>query len=87
MKKHIGSFLLMLILLITMAGCGSMEKEMTEGEKDKEDKIQIGLCFDSFVIERWQRDRDIFVSMSRMPMGILNSRENRSITLLIREWM
>ncbi len=60
MKKHIGSFLLMLILLITMAGCGSMEKEMTEGEKDKEDKIQIGLCFDSFVIERWQRDRDIF---------------------------
>ena len=43
MKKHIGSFLLMLILLITMAGCGSMEKEMTEGEKDKEDKIQIGL--------------------------------------------
>ena len=29
MKKHIGSFLLMLILLITMAGCGSMEKEMT----------------------------------------------------------
>ena len=40
MKKHIGSFLLMLILLITMAGCGSMEKEMTEGEKDKEDKIQ-----------------------------------------------
>ena len=65
MKKHIGSFLLMLILLITMAGCGSMEKEMTEGEKDKEDKIQIGLCFDSFVIERWQRDRDIFVSMAK----------------------
>ena len=59
MKKHIGRFLLILILLITMAGCGSMEKEMTEGEKDKEDKIQIGLCFDSFVIERWQRDRDI----------------------------
>ena len=60
MKKYIGSFLLMLILLITMAGCGSMEKEMTEGEKDKEDKIQIGLCFDSFVIERWQRDFRIY---------------------------
>ena len=31
----------------------------------KEDKIQIGMSFDSFVIERWQRDRDIFVSMAK----------------------
>lgn len=29
------------------------------------DKIQIGMSFDSFVIERWQRDRDIFVSTAK----------------------
>ncbi len=26
------------------------------------DKIQIGCSFDSFILERWQRDRDVFVS-------------------------
>ncbi|HHT96780.1 MAG TPA: sugar ABC transporter substrate-binding protein, partial [Clostridiales bacterium] len=28
----------------------------------EDQKIKIGLSFDSFVIERWQRDRDVFVS-------------------------
>jgi D-xylose transport system substrate-binding protein len=30
-----------------------------------EKKIQIGLSFDSFVIERWQRDREVFVSTAQ----------------------
>ncbi len=54
-----------LLLMLSLAGCG------TEGEgggkKDKEDdeKVSIGMCFDSFVIERWQRDRDVFVSTAK----------------------
>lgn len=30
-----------------------------------EKKIQIGLTVDSFVIERWIRDRDVFVATAR----------------------
>ena len=34
-------------------------------EAKEEDKLQIGLSFDSFVIERWLRDRDMFVSTAQ----------------------
>lgn len=33
-----------------------------------DDKIQIGMIFDTFVVERWQRDRDVFVSTA-MDLG------------------
>ena len=33
-------------------------KEPQKEEAKEEDKLQIGLSFDSFVIERWLRDRD-----------------------------
>lgn len=40
--------------------------EETASEDSKEaDKLQIGLSFDSFVIERWLRDRDMFVSTAQ----------------------
>ncbi len=65
MKRPLGSFLLLLMLGVVFTGCARIDRETAAGKKDKEDKIQIGLCFDSFVIERWQRDRDIFVSMAK----------------------
>jgi D-xylose transport system substrate-binding protein len=52
------------ILCLTLTACGTREEESTVRDS-KEDKIQIGMCFDSFVIERWQRDRDIFVSVAK----------------------
>lgn len=64
MKRRIASLLLTLCLLITMGGCGRAENVAGE-EADKEEKIQIGMSFDSFVIERWQRDRDVFVSVAK----------------------
>lgn len=36
-----------------------------EREAVEEGKIQIGMSFDSFIIERWQRDRDVFVSTAK----------------------
>ena len=50
------------ILYFTKAftGC-SEDNEPTNQGNETESKIQIGLSFDSFVIERWQRDRDVFV--------------------------
>lgn len=59
MKRSIIS---MLIILFTMTLLGCSEDDLPTYQKNEtERKIQIGLSFDSFVIERWQRDRDVFV--------------------------
>lgn len=52
-------------LLAGLVGCGQSDKVVAETETGKTDKMQIGLCFDSFVIERWLRDRDVFVSTAK----------------------
>ena len=58
---------LLVSLLVSVFACGCSDK--AQGEYTKTDsesgKIQIGMCFDSFVIERWQRDRDVFVSTAK----------------------
>lgn len=59
MKK---SMIYILIFLFTMAFIGCSEDDVPAyQDNETESKIQIGLSFDSFVIERWQRDRDVFV--------------------------
>lgn len=52
---------LLLAAWLLLAGCGKQETA-PESEKEKEQGIQIGFSFDTFVVERWQRDRDVFVS-------------------------
>ncbi len=64
MKRQISCLLLAVLLLLTATGCGKVESGR-EKEDGEEKKIQIGMSFDSFVIERWQRDRDIFVSVAK----------------------
>ena len=62
-------FLCLAALMLT--GCTSAKTEEaaqqeTDGkEENGEKKIQIGLTVDSFVIERWIRDRDVFVATAR----------------------
>lgn len=63
MKRIISIFLLCMLLVLT--GCTGSVKEVEKNSEDKNDKIQIGMSFDSFVIERWQRDRDVFVSKAK----------------------
>ncbi len=62
--KRIVSLFMMLCLLAGVTACGSAEREKQVKEQE-EKKIQIGMSFDSFVIERWQRDRDVFVSVGK----------------------
>jgi D-xylose transport system substrate-binding protein len=50
--------------ILSMTGC-SDRNEDTKDTNVTEDKIQIGLSFDSYVIERWQRDREVFVSTAQ----------------------
>lgn len=63
MKRRI-SCILLTVLLLLLNGCGTAESDR-ETEAGEEKKIQIGMSFDSFVIERWQRDRDVFVSVAK----------------------
>lgn len=59
---------LILIVLLTLTGCEREEKVKEVAAEPEEDKIQIGVTFDTFVVERWQRDRDVFVSKA-MELG------------------
>ncbi len=56
---------LMLIACIMLSGCKDNSSPEQMGEEQIKRKLQIGMSFDSFVIERWQRDRDIFVSTAK----------------------
>lgn len=63
-KKMTVLILVIAILLVSvMTGCSynSAPKKVA----DKKKSINIGLCFDSFVIERWLRDRDTFVTTAK----------------------
>ena len=55
--------------MVLSGGCsggGGAAPEQQGGEDSAErKKIEIGMSFDSFVIERWLRDRDVFVSTAQ----------------------
>lgn len=53
-----------IICCLAISGCGN-KIEQSKYSEEKEEKIQIGICFDSFLIERWERDRDVFVSTAK----------------------
>ena len=60
-------FLTLAFITTTLFGCGSTttineNTQTSENQEPSNDKIKIGLSFDSYVIERWQRDRDVFLS-------------------------
>ena len=66
MKRKTGIFLIIgAIMLILLTGCGTGTEETASEDSKEADKLQIGLSFDSFVIERWLRDRDMFVSTAQ----------------------
>ncbi|NLK27927.1 MAG: sugar ABC transporter substrate-binding protein [Clostridiales bacterium] len=62
--KKIWFIMVFLFTVLTFTGCEDKQVD-SKDTKASLDKIQIGLSFDSFVIERWQRDRDIFVSTAQ----------------------
>lgn len=63
--RMICKLLLLTCMTCMLGACGKVDKK-NSGVTDQEEKpIRIGMCFDSFVIERWQRDRDVFVSVAK----------------------
>lgn len=63
MKRASAFFLI--IMLSFLCACAQKPGEIIDVKEKAEDKIEIGMSFDSFVIERWQRDRDVFVSTAK----------------------
>ncbi|MFR2605923.1 MAG: substrate-binding domain-containing protein [Waltera sp.] len=65
MKKMWKYAAVVLVCVLTLGACGNLDSSKTSGDAAQDRKIQIGMSFDSFVIERWQTDRDIFVSTAK----------------------
>ncbi|MBE5879169.1 MAG: sugar ABC transporter substrate-binding protein [Lachnospiraceae bacterium] len=64
MKNIVRSIALIICCMIVMTSC-TPAKQGGQTQGKNEDKIRIGMSFDSFIIERWQRDRDVFVSTAK----------------------
>ncbi len=60
---HIVPLCLLCICFIT--GCTKHTEVQSQREETEDKKIEIGIIFDSFVLERWQRDRDVFVAAAQ----------------------
>ncbi len=52
-------------ILVLLMGCGRADHGQRTSDQQAEDKVQIGMIFDNFIMERWQRDRDVFVSTAK----------------------
>jgi D-xylose transport system substrate-binding protein len=60
MKNWLGLASIGAAIIIVFSGCGKKETTTTTAPETK--KIKIGLSFDSLLIERWQKDKAIFVA-------------------------
>lgn len=67
MKKGREKGLILCLVIFLLAGCAQKKDQRQQdlSEEDLQASVQIGITFDSFVTERWQRDRDLFVSAAQ----------------------
>ena len=54
-----------LFSVLSVSGCAKTEDAAAGSVEQEEQEVQIGLSFESFVIERWMRERDVFVSAAK----------------------
>ena len=97
LKTILKSGAVLLILIFTLTGRTRTSTHEQESEAVKEEKLQIGMSFDSFVIERWLRDRDLFeltaknfgaeVNVQVANGDVQGNRFRRFVILLRRKWM
>lgn len=64
MKKII--VIMCILIMSVLSGCSINENSRIEEHNANDDStVSIGVSFDSFIIERWQKDRDVFVSTAK----------------------
>lgn len=71
-KKRFLLFYIVFLLCLLFTGCKSQPQEEVDEENETDDVVEIGMSFDSYVIERWQRDRDVFVSTAKEQGALVN---------------
>ena len=54
------NLILCMSMILSLTSCSGSETQVIPEESDG--TIEIGFTFDSFIIERWERDRDVFVA-------------------------
>ena len=63
-KRTAGSIVCILLTalfsVLAVSGCAKTEDAAAGSVEQEEQEVQIGLSFESFVIERWMRERDVF---------------------------
>ena len=68
-KRTAGSIVCILFTalfsVLAVSGCAKTEDAAAGSVEQEEQEVQIGLSFESFVIERWMRERDVFVSAAK----------------------
>lgn len=70
MKKRRFSAALILAAMLLLSACADASQETVQevpadAGEEKNDGIRIGITFDTFVLERWTRDRDVFMDTAR----------------------
>ena len=60
--KKLVAFVFSIIMVMSLAACSGTPAESGDAPKAEKDEIEIGLSIDSLVIERWSRERDLFIS-------------------------
>ena len=63
--RKIASVVVAIVLAVGLTGCNTTVQNNNEAPKQENDRIQIGLSIDSLLIERWSRERDLFVSKAQ----------------------
>lgn len=58
--KRAAFFACVLLVCSMLGGCALQREHEEETKQYQEEGLQVGMSFDSFVIERWLRDRDLF---------------------------
>lgn len=81
MKKLKKLMVILLAAILFCTACDNKDAEQNKNEKAEEEKLQIGLSWDTFVLERWIRDRDVFVSTAtEMGANVNVQNANGSLT-------
>jgi len=64
-KKRLAIVIFILIFSISIGGCNKAQDVSVQKNKKEKGGPSIGLSLDSYIIERWERDRDVFVSTAK----------------------
>ena len=59
-RRYIAAGICLAMMVLLFGGCEKKEDSKTKKEKTQE--VHIGITFDTFVLERWVRERDILVA-------------------------